>query len=346
MRKYKIISLILFFLLIQVSIPVFAQKPVDKPIHKEKVQIKEKHSSETNNHHQEDPKEPSLEVDPNLKEKYQILKEANSRLRKELLKLNNKLNSPAEKIPVLTYHHILPQEYIEKYNWTNNDSVLSLEAFKEQMDYLYENGFFTATLDELKAFLNGQITLPEKTVVITFDDGYLSNALYAYPIMKDYNFRGTIFMIGNRVNGKQIPFDPSSTQSISIHEAYKYSDVFDYHSHTYNLHRKDEKNKEMLISSKKEVILEDLLKSKELLNAKYFAYPYGAYSKKTIEYLKETGYEMAFTTKKGYVTKDSNWYELPRFSISPKNVPLEKFIQIVMGNFQWYSLLHKKSSIR
>lgn len=53
------------------------------------------------------------------------------------------------------------------------------------MYYLYENGFHTATLDELQPFLDGEFTLPEKTVVLTFDDGYYSNALYAYPILKN-----------------------------------------------------------------------------------------------------------------------------------------------------------------
>ncbi|NLW40961.1 MAG: polysaccharide deacetylase family protein [Tissierellia bacterium] len=264
-------------------------------------------------------------------EKYRLLKEENLRLRKEILRLRNELSeNKAEKIPVLTYHHILKQEDIERYNWTNNTSVLSLEAFEKQMDYLYENGFYTASLDELQAFIDGKISLPEKTVVITFDDGYLSNALYAYPIMKKYNFRGTIFMLGYRVDDVQAPFDPSTTQSISIHEAYRYEDVFDYESHTYALHDIDENGEKLLMSSDKEVILEDLRKSKELLDAKYFAYPYGAYDENTIEYLKEAGYEMAFTIKKGYVSKDSNKYQLPRFSILPRT-PFSRFKRIVNG---------------
>ena len=116
----------------------------------------------------------------NLPEKYDLLKEENIRLREEILELKNELSeNNAEKIPVLMYHHLLMQEDITKYNWSDNSSVLSVQAFEEQMDYLYENGFYTATLDELQAFMDGNITLPEKTVVITFDDSYLSNALYA-----------------------------------------------------------------------------------------------------------------------------------------------------------------------
>lgn len=264
-------------------------------------------------------------------EKYQLHKEHSIRLRKEILELRNRLSEKkAEKIPVLMYHHILKQEDIDKYNWSNNGSILSVEAFEEQMDYLYENGFYTATLDELQSFLEGEITLPEKTVVITFDDGYLSNALYAYPIMQKYNFRGTIFMLGYRVDGVQVPFDPSDTQSLSIYEAYKYEDVFDYESHTYELHDVNEKGEKLLISSEEEIILQDLIKSKELVDAKYFAYPYGKYNEKTIQCLKQTGYEMAFTIEAGYVTRELNKYELPRFGISP-HTPLSRFKRIVNG---------------
>ncbi|HSH34651.1 polysaccharide deacetylase family protein [Schnuerera sp.] len=267
-------------------------------------------------------------------EKFEILKEENIRLRKEILELRNQLSEKeAEKIPVLMYHHLLEQEDIDQYNWSNNGSVLSVENFEKHMDYLYENGFYTATLDELQSFLDGEITLPEKTVVITFDDGYYSNALYAYPIMKKYNFRGTIFMLGYRVNGPQVSFDPSDTQSLSIYDAYKYEDVFDYESHTYELHDVDENGEKLLLSSDEEIILEDLAKSKELLNAKYFAYPYGEYDENTIEYLKATGYEMAFTIETGYVTEDLSKYELPRFSISPHKMPFSRFMRIVNGSY-------------
>ncbi|WFA08545.1 polysaccharide deacetylase family protein [Tissierella sp. Yu-01] len=237
-----------------------------------------------------------------------------------------------ERIPVLTYHHILPEEYIDGYNWSNNGAVLSLEVFKEQMDFLYYNGFYTATLNELEAFLGGKIELPEKTVVITFDDGYLSNAIYAYPIMRQYNFRGTIFTIGSEANKEQLTFEPSTLQFISTNEMHKYADVFDFECHTYDLHRINKDQKPMLISSEGKVIIDDLTKNKSLINANYFAYPYGAYNLKTIGYLREAGYKMAFTTKDGYVTKVSNPYRLPRFSVTPNNMPIEKFMNIVLGN--------------
>jgi len=60
------------------------------------------------------------------------------------------------------------------------------------------------------------------------------------------------------------------------------------------------------------------------------AYPYGKYDENTIQYLNETGFEMAFTIDSGYVTEELNKYELPRFGISPR-IPLSRFKRIVNG---------------
>lgn len=182
--------------------------------------------------------------------------------------------------------------------------------------------------------MDGRIELPEKTVVITFDDGYLSNAIYAYPIMKQYDFKGTIFAIGSAVNKEQPIFEPSTIQFISTLEMPKYTDVFNFECHTYNLHRMDSSKKPMLGSSEKKTIINDLIINKNLLKANYFAYPYGYYNIKTPGYLKEVGYKMAFTTKDGYVTKISNRYKLPRFSVTPHNMPIEKFSEIVLGSWE------------
>lgn len=264
-----------------------------------------------------------------LEERYVQLKEENQRQREEILKLYNQLSpKAAEKIPVLLYHHLLKEEEMKAYGWENNDSVISVEAFSEQMKYLYDNGYYTATLDELWDFLNENKTLPEKTVVITFDDGYLSNAVYAYPIMKEYGFKGAIFMRGGATIYPQKPFDPKGLQPISLEENYKYEDVFEYGCHTYDLHQKDIKDVALLVSLSKEEILEDLSKNKKLFNTDYIAYPFGKYNDNTLEYLKELGYKMGFTIKRGYVSKNSDKLQLPRFIIDP-TINMDKFKKIL-----------------
>lgn len=268
--------------------------------------------------------------DPQLQAKYELSRSENLRLRNEILRLNLRLNKDsAQKIPVLMYHHLLKREDIAN-GWDGNNSVLAVEVFEEQMDYLYNNDFYIASLDELKDYMDGKIELPQKTVVITFDDGYLSNIIYAYPIMKKYNFRGTIFMIGSLAAKPQQEFNPTGLQYVSIDEAFKYEDVFGYGSHTYNMHKLNDKNIPLLLSSNKKHIMEDLDKSKTVLNCKHFAYPYGRFNNNSIKYLKNAGYELAFTTKQGYVSKGLDKHQLPRFGMH-FGIGLDKFESIVNG---------------
>lgn len=236
----------------------------------------------------------------------------------------------AKEVPVLLYHHILPQEDIDKYGWENNDSVISLEKFQEQMKYLKENNYYTATLKEVEQFVKGERKLPRKTVVITFDDGYLSNLVHAYPIMKEYGYKGTIFVIGDSELREKEEYDPVTTQRIYIPEAEQYGDVFEYGCHTYNLHTMVD-GQAMLEVLDKENIKEDLQKSKSLLNAKAIAYPFGKYNETTIEAVKELGYRLGFTVKSGYIKMGIGQYELPRFVINPRTT-LERFINIVDVN--------------
>lgn len=264
-----------------------------------------------------------------LDEKYTLLRDENQRQRNEILKLYNLLSpEKAKKIPVLLYHHILKEEEIKANGWENNENVISVESFKEQMDYLHNNGYFTATLDELQGFIDGNIELPKKTVVITFDDGYLSNAIYAYPIMKEYGFKATIFMRGGASILPQKAFDSKTLQVISVSESYKYIYVFEYGCHTYNLHSTDKNNIPLLLSLPKDKIIEDLKMNKELFNTKYIAYPFGKYNSDTIEYIKELGYEMGFTGNHGYVSKAMDKLQLPRIIIEPKTT-MAKFKEIL-----------------
>src|SRR5699024_11747872 len=84
----------------------------------------------------------------------------------------------SNKIPVLLYHHLLTAEDIEKYNWINNKIALSVETFDKQMKYLHDNGYYAATLDELRQFIDGEIEFQKKTIVITLEYVFLRYIIY------------------------------------------------------------------------------------------------------------------------------------------------------------------------
>ncbi len=98
-------------------------------------------------------------------------------------------------IPILLYHHV---------NYTDKDSLsVTPENFEEQMKYLFENDYKTLFLDEFYSIIKQGRKIPAKSVIITFDDGYLDNWVYAYPILKKYKMKATIFVITSYIKNSK-----------------------------------------------------------------------------------------------------------------------------------------------
>ena len=90
-------------------------------------------------------------------------------------------------VPVLMYHHVSPHK---------KDMVtVTPEVFEKQMEHLYKSGYKTLTLDELLSYINGDLIPEQKAVVVTFDDGWLDNYIYAFPVIEKYKIHAAIFII-------------------------------------------------------------------------------------------------------------------------------------------------------
>lgn len=263
-----------------------------------------------------------------LLELVKVLEKENLSLKQEnlrLLKITEQ--GVAKQVPVLLYHHLYDGD-LDKSPYKGNGAVVSVDSFREQMKYLKDNGFYTATLEDLERFLAKEIDLPAKTVVITFDDGYYSNIEYAYPILKEYGQKATIFVVGKGVENATSETNMSSTlRSLGYEDIKNTSDVFEFHSHTYDLHKQINNMPALTVLSKEEILV-DLNRIKEQLGTKYLAYPFGGYNENTIEVLKELNYKLAFTVKEGYASPNSEKYEIPRIIVWP-STNIERFKQIV-----------------
>ena len=220
----------------------------------------------------------------------------------------------AKDIPVLMYHHLLKDD---ENPYKDNGAVLSVETFREHMSFLYKNGYYTVGLNELEMFVRGEINLPGRSVLITFDDGYKSNYEYAYPILKEYGFKAAIFLISSWNTDEIVSFDAGDLQYLSWNEIEGSRDVFEYASHTHDLHRLDENGQGYLVTRPLDEIRQDLETSMKTLDTAYLAYPYGHYNKQTLKILKKLGYRMAFTVKPGRVRPGNSLLELSRYAIFP-----------------------------
>lgn len=231
-------------------------------------------------------------------------------------------------IPVLLYHHIIEEGDMTDLD-RENPSIISKERFIEHMDLLVQYGFNTVTVEDLYLHLIGLKQLDEKSVVITFDDGYLSNYIYAYPILKNRNMVAAEFLITSR-NPKHPIYTWEEIPKISWSETKKMKDVFSFHSHTHDMHKYDEVvNKPYLIAKSGDRVYQDLFRSFNILenygfnNIKAFAYPYGIYSQNVIETLNNNKVKIAFTTRSGYAQIEQDLLRVPRFTISQSTTNVE-----------------------
>ena len=228
------------------------------------------------------------------------------------------------KVIVLNYHKI--------DNMNISLSVLPKD-FEAQMKYLKENNFHTITPDELYSALSGSTELPENPVLITFDDGYEDNYVYAYPILQKYGFKGTIFVITsfldknmkNYVTWEQAEeMEASGTISIQSHTV----------THSSMTELSDEQLRHELADSKQAI--------ESHLNKPihFIAYPTGTYNLHIAQLVKEAGYDGAFTIKYGSVNKGSNIYALERVPIFHTENTNRSFLERIrytplFANFGW-----------
>lgn len=226
-------------------------------------------------------------------------------------------------IPVLAYHHFL--EKGENKLFRKSSTTITPEVFNQQMGYLHQQHFTSITTGDLTSYLNGKLILPEKTVVITFDDGLQSVYRYAYPILKKYNLKATEFMITGRISMTPRIWNPNKLAALSYPEMAKMRDVFEFNSHTNNLHILSKKKKSALVTMPYNFVKADIALSQKIVHAHSFAYPFGQYNNKVIQILKELGFKSAFTTTPGYAKMGDNPLLIPRVVVTPKiSLPLFK----------------------
>lgn len=206
-------------------------------------------------------------------------------------------------LPVLMYHSISEDSAKNEYNITP-------QAFESDLKWLKDNGYTTVSAKQLADYVENGTMLPEKPVLLTFDDGYENNYTNAFPLLKKYNMKAVISLIGKdlRLNENQLK---------EMHD----SGLVEIGSHTYDLHSisgdvkgADKKPGETQEEYRKR-LTDDLQKSIDEITRItgkapiVFAWPYGAYplDRSADQILKDLGFKVSLTSYqiKNNIEKDN-----------------------------------------
>ena len=227
-------------------------------------------------------------------------------------------------IPILTYHHVNPLE---------GDMVtVSVNHFEEQMSFLQRKGYHTLFVAELVEWMQGKRTVPKKSVVLSFDDGFWDNYQFAFPIIRKYRIKATIFIVTGWIPEER---DPGRAREVIPHhqgnqlvaqghgdqiamtwpevKELQDSGLIEIESHTHS------HNKELYQDIP--ALREDLGRSREAIqshlrkNSTCLCWPGGRYSPESIIAAREAGFSALCTTERGLNQPASDLSRLKRITV-------------------------------
>ena len=234
-------------------------------------------------------------------------------------------------LPILMYHHVSPSPGLV---------TVSPATFANQMQSLFEAGWKTLGAKDLESFFRGK-PLPKKSVLITFDDGYLDNLVYAHPILAKFGQKALLFVVTSwlgdgpiRSGNNNCPDHGECKRRIASGNAddviLRWSEVefmrndgtFEIHSHTHTHTRWDKQLPDS--DARLEAMRSELMRSKTALNSRlglgatHLCWPQGYYQPEYVELAAELGYRWMYTTEEGTNLIDHDGFHLARVVVKDK----------------------------
>ena len=201
-----------------------------------------------------------------------------------------------------------------------DDNYISTEVLREELQYLKDNKYSFPTWEEVRKYVDGEIDLPEKSVVLTFDDGTKGFMENGVPLLEEFDIPATAFIIASK-NGPQWKKFAKKHPLITLG------------SHSYDMHRAGGNigHNGIMTALPLGDIIDDLNKSEDAIGGgDAFAYPYGDYDPegKCRNAVEMAGFLVGFTTVYGKVYPEADPYLLPRIRING-STPIGSFIDMI-----------------
>lgn len=242
----------------------------------------------------------------------QVLRKTASSLLYGLAKRNRESNG----IRILTYHRV-------RNNSDSGDRLsVSPLQFAEQMGYLARNQYQTPTLEQVRDHVVNGRPIPERAVAITFDDGYRDIFEHAFPILQDYGFTATVFIVADWVDGEHDAIRATNSRQNRPFLDWEEVRAMASAGITIGSHTRSHPN---LVTLPPESVQAELERSKRTIEhhlgqpVTTFCYPYGKFNRLVRALVQEAGYLSACSYRPGANIQGVDPFILRRTEISPQD---------------------------
>lgn len=241
-------------------------------------------------------------------------------------------------LPIIMYHSIL------KDTSRSNKYTITPSTLESDLKYIYNHGYNTITMNDLISYVYEGTPLPKNPIMITFDDGYYNNLGYAVPLLKKYNMKAVVSIVGK--------YTDTYTTSDEANLNYSYlrwkdvkelmdSGVIEFQNHTYNLHSNTSgrigcsKKSFESIETYEKILTNDIQKLQQEFeqNIGYtpttFTYPFGSISKASFPIIKKLGFKASLSCASGinYITKNPDCLYCLKRNNRPSGISSEAFFE-------------------
>jgi len=236
----------------------------------------------------------------------------------------------------------MPEPYYSQF-WANNAMVMYEGSFRAHMQYLYENNFTTITAAQFEAWYFDNEPLPANPVMLHFDDGYLDNYFFVAPILRNFGFTAVNFIATNLIaNPCHLP-EFRDVRFMSREQMNRSRDVFEFASHSHDLHWAWNNNGRPPIFDIDTLQFEvDFIRSQmefDMCLPQWYAFPYGAFTIDTLTALHNNDVLISWGIRTGYTNQQDHALALPRFAIlaghNRSGYSLAAFSRIVRGYWRY-----------
>ena len=243
-------------------------------------------------------------------------------------------------LPIIMYHSLIENSSDQ------NKFIIRPKTLEKDLKYLKENSYTPIFMSDLVAYVDHGTPLPENPIVLTFDDGYYNNYLYAYPLLREYDMKAVISVVGKLTDKFSLLNEDHALYSYltwdQINEMQS-SGYVEIRNHSYNMHVYESGRRGVLQKTYESLddytmnlendigLLQGIITEKTGKTPTAFTYPFGFISNNSEEILKDMGFRATLSCAEGinYITRDPEClYHLKRI-LRPPNKSSKEFFKTI-----------------